>query len=425
MATILSFLSGSQVTDDNGVVVEDAQLFHYQAGTTNDLTVYSNQAGSSARTQPVDCDAGGFVPLIYISDSSDWKVVIKDGDGVTLRTYDNLPKAVAEVSAADFAPPLLEWTQVTSASSPVALTAADAGKAYEADTTSGNIEFDLPSAASVGDGKGFTFKKTAAANNMVIDPNASETIDDSSTSFSTFVKDQVLGIFSNGAEWYRVFGHKSNRIAIQAFTASGTYTPTTGMFQCIVISTGAGGGGGGVDSDGTSCAGGGGGGAGGTCIETFGADSIGASQTVTIGTAGTAGAATGTNGGTGGDTTFGAFHTATGGAGGTGVAATGDNNVTAGGLGGTPTGGLINISGGDGEVGLGLATSGTTAVGGAGGASFWGGGGRSRASVGSNQNGQAGVAYGSGGSGAANKDDAAGNTGGAGAGGICVVIEFI
>ena len=114
MATILSFLSGQQITDANGDVVEDAELFHYQAGTTNDLTVYSNQAGSTPHAQPVECDAGGFVPLIYIDDTSDWKVVIKDGDGVTLRTYDNLAKAVAEVSAADFAPLLLEWTQVNS-----------------------------------------------------------------------------------------------------------------------------------------------------------------------------------------------------------------------------------------------------------------------------------------------------------------------
>lgn len=205
MATNLSFLSGRQITDDNGAPQAGAQLYHYQAGTTSDLTVYSNNAGTTPHAQPVVCDAGGFVPLIYVDDSSDWKVVIQDADDVTLQTYDNLPAADPDESSTGFAPPLFEWTQVTSAASPVALTASDAGNAYEADTTSGGIEFDLPSAASVGNGKGFLFKKVVAANTMTIDPSGSETIDDSSTSLSVTRQYQVIGIFSNGAEWYKAF----------------------------------------------------------------------------------------------------------------------------------------------------------------------------------------------------------------------------
>jgi hypothetical protein len=202
MATILSFLSGRQITNNNGAPQAGALVYHYQAGTTNNLTVYSNQAGTTPHAQPVVCDAGGFVPLIYVDDTSDWKIVVQTSGAVTLQTYDNLPKAVAEISAANFAPPLLEWTQVTSAASPVALTAADAGKAYEANTTAGSIEFDLPSAASVGNGKGFWFKKTASANTMTLDPSGSETIDDSATSLAVTQQYQVIFIASNGAEWY-------------------------------------------------------------------------------------------------------------------------------------------------------------------------------------------------------------------------------
>lgn len=212
MATVLSFLSGRQITDDDGDPVAGAKLLHYQAGTTTNLTVYSNQAGTTAHAQPVVCDAGGFVPLIYISDASDWKVVITTSADVTLRTYDNLPAAEAETSTSNFAAPLLTWNQKTSANSPVALVAADAGQAYEADTTSGSIEFDLPSAASVGNGKGFFFKKTSASNSMVIDPSGSETIDDVSTSLTVVAKDTLIGIFSNGAEWYTVQGYGLYRI---------------------------------------------------------------------------------------------------------------------------------------------------------------------------------------------------------------------
>jgi len=427
MATILSFLSGQQITDENGDVVEDAELFHYQANTTNDLTVYSNQAGSIAHPQPVPCDAGGFVPLIYIGDSSDWKVVIKDGDGATLQTYDNLPKAVAEISAANFAPPLFEWTQVTSASSPVALTAADAGKAYEADTTSGGIEFDLPSAASVGNGKGFLFKKMVAANTLVIDPNSTETLDNSSTSFSISNINEALGIFSNGAEWYKVFSHFGESIDLQVFTATGTYTPNARMRQCLVISTGGGGGGGGTDSpDGDSDNAGGGGGGGATCIELFTAATIGASQAVTIGAAGTAGTNTGGNGGNGGDTTFGALHTAGGGTGGTGSAGSGNNQNASGGAGGTATGGLINIPGSSGGFGVGGVWSDVDAIlRGGGGGSFWGGGPGPGFDAGASANGTAATVYGAGGQGSGNFNNSSGNTGGPGMSGICVILEFL
>lgn len=206
MPTILSFLSGRQITNDSGVPQSGAKLLHYREGTTTALTVWQNDAASVAHPQPVVCDAGGFVPLIYVDDTFDWKVEIKTSADVTLKTYDNLPKAETDETAAGFAPPLLEWTQVTSAASPVALTVNDVGKAYEADTTGGSIEFDLPDAASVGNGKGFVFKKTAAANTMTIDPNGTQTIDDVSTSLAITAKDTVLGIFSNGAEWYTVDG---------------------------------------------------------------------------------------------------------------------------------------------------------------------------------------------------------------------------
>lgn len=205
MATALSFLSGRQITDANGVPQSGALLYHYQANTTSNLTVYSNQAGTTPHAQPVVCDAGGFVPLIYVDSTSDWKVVIQSALAATLKTYDNLPKAPVTASAANFAAPLLTWNQRVFANSPVSLASADAGNAYEADTSSGSITFNLPSAASVGNGKGFVFKKTASANSLIIDPNGTETIDDNSANFTLTRQYDTIGIFSNGAEWYQVF----------------------------------------------------------------------------------------------------------------------------------------------------------------------------------------------------------------------------
>lgn len=218
-------------------------------------------------------------------------------------------------------------------------------------------------------------------------------------------------------------------IAVQVLTTGTTsYTPTTGMKSCLVISTGAGGGGGGADcADTNAVAVGGGGGAGATCIEAFTAATIGASQTVSIGTAGTAGSDTGGNGGAGGNTTFGTgpLHTAGGGSGGTGIS-TGTSDIGAGGAGGTATGGAMNITGGGGGVGLpdNTINQGTA---GDGGGSFWGGGpvGQARATTGGSTAGANGVAYGSGGTGAVSVDTTTGAAGGTGAPGVIFVLEFL
>jgi hypothetical protein len=369
MATILSFLSGRQITDDNGDPEAGAKLIHYQAGTTSDLTVYSNQAGTTPHAQPVVCDAGGFVPLIYVDDSSDWKVVITDADDVTLRTYDNLPAAEADESSSGFAPPLFQWTQVTSAASPVTLAASDAGKAYEADTTSGNIEFDLPSAASVGNGKGFVFKKMIAANSMVIDPSGSETIEDSSTSLTVTDRYSVVAIYSNGAEWYRVTDYQTIAAlqrqftvsTVQRFTSgtSQTYTPASNVRFIRVRMVGGGGGG---------------------------------------------GARATNSGGTGGTTSFGSW-TAVGGTG--GAPATG--SAGGGGSGGTDGTGtlIVRLAGADG--GLGRNFNPTDIAPGAN--SVFGGGGAVRDNA---TGGAAKANTGSGGAGGGTTDNSAGGGGGAG-----------
>jgi hypothetical protein len=230
-------------------------------------------------------------------------------------------------------------------------------------------------------------------------------------------------------------------INIQAFTVDGTYTPTANMKYCVVIATGSGGGGGGADSSSTTndIGAGGGGGAGETQIAVFSAATIGASQSVDIGTAGTAGSATnGTTGGAGGNTTFGSLLTANGGSGGAGSGVAADSgDANAGGAGGTGgSGGALGVQGGDGAPSLAATIDatvgdGTYGLGGSGGASFWGGGGRggtlfsTTIGVSSTSAGTAGKAYGSGGGGAVCSDTTTGAAGGAGQAGVVLVIEFI
>ena len=237
-------------------------------------------------------------------------------------------------------------------------------------------------------------------------------------------------------------------VALQVVTAAGagTYTPTSGMKFVLVIGTGGGGGSGGADATSAATPGdaaaAGGAGAGGTCIELFNAATIGASQPYVVGAGGTAGANTGGNGGSGTTTTFGtaaALFSAQGGAPGTGTGTVTTNaNRASGGVGGTPTGGQINIVGGDGGDGWAAVSDDATAgnefiigMAGEGGASFWGGGARGQtvASGGNfaatnNTAGLPGRAFGSGASGALCFNSTTGAAGAVGATGIMVFIEF-
>lgn len=126
------------------------------------------------------------------------------------------------------------------------------------------------------------------------------------------------------------------RNVVQVFTASGTYTPTTGMVTAVVECVGGGGAGGGSTGSGTAITSGGGGGAGAQSVKLVTAADVGASKAVTVGAAG-AGAAN-ANGGAGGDTSVGALCVAKGGSGGT-LGTTGSlGNGGAGGLASAGTG---------------------------------------------------------------------------------------
>jgi len=210
-------------------------------------------------------------------------------------------------------------------------------------------------------------------------------------------------------------------VAVQKFTASGTYTPTAGMKFCIIECIGGGGGGGGVTGGSGQIMTAGGGGSGGYSRTRATAATIGASKAVTIG-AGGAGGPTGTsNGSAGGATSLGAICIANGGAGGqytqTGV------QSGAGGAGGTAGTGDIAASGSPGGSGFYNTSTGVQYKGGQGGSSAFGG--AAAALPASGGAGASAGPYGGGGGGAS--DPAAGNAyaGGSGSAGIVFVTEYI
>lgn len=209
----------------------------------------------------------------------------------------------------------------------------------------------------------------------------------------------------------------------QIFTATGTYTPTSGMLYCIIQCIGGGGGGGGTATSGVGqVSSGSGGGAGEYAQGVFSAATIGASKAVTIGAAGTANS--GAAGGNGGNTSVGATNiSANGGTGGL-LGVTSSSPATSGGAGGTGgTGGDFRSAGRPGSSGWGNFTI-TQICPGDGGSSQFGSGGLG-ARGGTNTVGNPGLGYGSGGGGSLLYQSQSANAGAAGTAGIVIITEYV
>lgn len=211
-------------------------------------------------------------------------------------------------------------------------------------------------------------------------------------------------------------------LAVQRFTANGTYTPTPGATMAIVEAVGGGGAGGGVGATGVGFAASGGGGGAGAYGKLFVASGL-ASQTVTIAAAVAGSTGNGANGNT---TSFGALLSCAGGGGGTsGVGANTASITSSGGVGGAaPSGTLVvSLAGEAGTPGYNLSA--TSSYSGRGGASTLG---QSGNGVGVNAtivlSGNTATGFGSGGGGAVAINSGVAALGGNGAPGIIIVWEY-
>lgn len=229
----------------------------------------------------------------------------------------------------------------------------------------------------------------------------------------------VTGLLGAGgvSSFNTLTGAVTSNVTKQVFTASGTYTPTSGMLHCIIECVGGGGGGGGDAGTASFSIGAGGGGSGGYSRTYSTAAAIGASKTVTIGTAGTGATAGANTGGAGSATSVGTLCIANGGAGG-GPCTSGA--IGQGGAGATSGTGDIAASGQCGQNGP-WANSNVSLIGGCGGSSIFGGGGLG----GGNTDGNAASNYGSGGGGGSTQNATANKAGGAGSAGFVIITEFV
>jgi hypothetical protein len=99
MAVFLSLFAGAgaQFFNNSGVILSGGLIYSYSAGTTTPLATYTTSSGNTAHTNPIVLDSAGRVPSggeIWTTVTSSYKFVLKDSNGVTIATYDNLSSPV-------------------------------------------------------------------------------------------------------------------------------------------------------------------------------------------------------------------------------------------------------------------------------------------------------------------------------------------
>jgi hypothetical protein len=159
-----------------GEVVDSGTVYFYAAGTTDAKNVWTEKEKTNAYTSYTLNGIGG----IQLYGEGNYKIVIKDSNDSTVVTYDNIRLKYPNYYVHDISS---NYTQ-------------DGDDDYlRVDTTSGNITITCAAAADWE--QPLKVKKVTGSNNIIIDPNGSETIDGSAT--LTITSDAVVEIVSDGS----------------------------------------------------------------------------------------------------------------------------------------------------------------------------------------------------------------------------------
>lgn len=216
--------------DGNGNPYAAAKICFYEAGTTDQLTVYKDADEQEAWAQPITLNSSGALSDPVFVPQGEFKEVWLSSDatdcdsGTTLFTADDIPGALnAEDLGISFA--RAEQPVLTRASS-FEVDPDELGYLYNIDTSGGSVTVTLPSVAAAGDGARVTIRKATASNSVVIDPADSETVNGAATHTLSAQYDNVT-LVSDGATWNAVDTVVNGTVTFAEFASSAYDTDPT------------------------------------------------------------------------------------------------------------------------------------------------------------------------------------------------------
>lgn len=206
--------------DDNAAALPGALLYVYDAGTTTPRTIYSNAAGSATHTNPLVADAAGRFAAWFLNPAGgDYKITLKDADGVTIYTVDNLP--VTPITATAETTPTAPSTPVESATSSFTLGVGEVSKVWNIDPTSGDVTVTLTAATGVDDGLWALIRHKGTAGRVIITdgtPNKIRRVLD--------VPGESVVVVSDNVNWYTISEAGEVRLPAQGWVTCADYTTT-------------------------------------------------------------------------------------------------------------------------------------------------------------------------------------------------------
>ena len=181
------FSPAFRVVTDAIAAVAGGSIEFYAAGTSTPKTVYSDATLSTSLGSTVYLDSGGHpvasqgssTKVVIYTGAAKIKMILKDANGTTLATYDNVQ--CAQDTSAFTSGSGSGITGVDTGSTDRTIVAADDGKLFRRDPTSGDVTVTFPDATAVDIGDGFTFgiqhSGTTTTNRVKFQSVSSQTID--------------------------------------------------------------------------------------------------------------------------------------------------------------------------------------------------------------------------------------------------------
>lgn len=214
----------SRVVDASIAAIAGGRIEFYNAGTTTAKTVYSNSTLATSLGTIVYLDSSGHpvasqgssTKVLIYTGSDLIKLVVKDADGATVETYDNVRCAQVAGSGSGSGVMSLPFSELASTS--YLVTSADYGELKEFDLAGGNCTVVLPAAIDAGNGTIFGALRKGASNTLTITPVGSDEIAGAGSYALVADGDSAMFVSDGASEW-KLWSFARPSLAVGAITS--------------------------------------------------------------------------------------------------------------------------------------------------------------------------------------------------------------